>query len=135
MTYPSNVPTLESILALNEQLRRAELPAGHDIKPQYVAYPEPTVDAATLARPWQTVIMKNFSDVGQTNVFLDRFRKQHEIRAGEAREFQMENDRIALHLHGCRVDRGHYPVGSPKAGQPFPPHPCRIVSITPQPQS
>jgi hypothetical protein len=135
MTQAGNVPSLESILQANEAMRRAELPAGHDIKPQYVAYPEPAVDAATLARPWQTITMKNFADNGQTNVFLDRFRKQHQIRPGESCEFQMENDRIANHLHGCRTDRGCYPFGSPKAGQPFPPHPCRITSITPQSQS
>jgi hypothetical protein len=132
MVQAKNAPPLEAILAINEAARRAETPPGMDSKPAYATFSEPVIDAATLAKPWQTITVRNFSEVGQTLIIFDRYRRQHPLRAGESAEIQMEGDRIAKLLHLARGDRGFYPVGSPQAGKPFESHPVRIVSIAPQ---
>jgi hypothetical protein len=132
MVNAVNAPPLEAILRANELARQAEFPAGADHKPQFAIYSEPVVDAAQLAKAWQTVTLRNFSETGQTFVMLDRKKQQKQIRAGESAELQLENDRISRLLHLQRGDRGFYPLGSPKAGQPFERHPLRITSVTAQ---
>jgi hypothetical protein len=84
-------------------------------------------DQARLARAHQIVTVQN-TDERQDYFLKDRYLQHILIRPGAKVEIDMVVDEIA-NLHDLsRTDRGFYAFG-PKRGQPFPPHPVRIIGI------
>jgi len=89
----------------------------------------PIADQARLARAHQLVTVMN-TDERQDHYLKDRYLAHILIRPGQRVEIDMLVDEIAALHNLARTDRGHYLAG-PKAGQPFPPHPLKIIGIPP----
>jgi len=89
----------------------------------------PTATAEQLAKPHQRVLLHNTSEI-QSHIIQDRYLQFHTMVPGAKVEVDMLVTAIA-NLHNlARTDRGYYMSG-PNAGQPFPPHPVRIVDLPP----
>jgi hypothetical protein len=82
-----------------------------------------------LARPSQFVTFMNTHPV-QTHFVMNRFNQGVELRPGEKKQIEMTVDGCDTFRHLARTDRGFYPDG-PKKGQPFPPHPVKILDAGP----
>jgi hypothetical protein len=61
-------------------------------------------------------------------LIFDRFGVATELRPGQQREIAMVVSELQNLMHQARTDRGHYTSG-PRCGQPFPPHPVRVLGI------
>jgi hypothetical protein len=136
MTHASNTPPLADIVAVNEALRRSQPANVPPVDPERLSMQ--VVDAARmpsaeqLAKPHQRVTLKNTSEVGQIFYVQDRAFNQVRLLPGHPTEVDLLCTQIANLAHLARGDRGFYPAGSPKAGQPFEPHPIRIIGLGPK---
>jgi hypothetical protein len=83
--------------------------------------------AEELARPWQTVSLKN-THPEQTFFISNRFGVAVELRPGQQREVPMVVAELQNLLHQARTDRGYFESG-PKKGQAFPAHPVRVLGL------
>jgi hypothetical protein len=81
-----------------------------------------------LAKPPQFVTLHNTGE--QTHFIIDRYNPGHEFLGKQKKRIEMTTDGIATLRHLARTDRGIYPSGQ-KKGQPFPPHPVRIIDVGP----
>jgi hypothetical protein len=84
--------------------------------------------AERLSKPHQRVTLKNTSE-SQVHFLCDRHLRHIEFKPGQSREITMLTDELANLMRLQRSDRGFYPIGSPNAGKPFPPHPVKIIGV------
>jgi hypothetical protein len=81
-----------------------------------------------FAKPSQFVTLHNTGE--QTHFIIDRYNQGHEFLGGQKKQIEMTTDGIDTLRHLARTDRGIYRSGQ-KKGQPFPPHPVRIIDVGP----
>ena len=91
----------------------------------------PVATAARLALPSQHVVLFNSSEV-QSHGVNDRWEQMQMFAPGEKREICMVCDELNTLIELARTDRGFYTYG-PKRGQPFPPHPLKVLGLPPAP--
>jgi hypothetical protein len=96
-------------------------------RPLYPAVTPPVATQERLAKPHQRVTLHNTGEV-QTQIIQDRFWQTHTLLPGAKAEIDMVVDEIATLVDLARTDRGFYMFG-PKKGQPFPPHPVKVIGI------
>jgi hypothetical protein len=87
----------------------------------------PVATNERLAKPHQLVVLHNTHEC-QTHIIQDRFWQTHPIAPGAKIEIDMVVDEIANLVDLGRPGRGFYTYG-PLKGQPFPPHPVRVIGI------
>jgi hypothetical protein len=97
-------------------------PGSYEITP-------PVATQERLAKPSQHVVLFNSSEV-QTHGVKDRWEVMQMFAPGEKREICMVCDELNTLIELARTDRGFYTYG-PKRGQPFPPHPLKVLGLPP----